>query len=109
MKRFKAYLKQEGEGCDYTIGCGRTVVDIEAESMDEAKEVLKEIIADEYNCDEVMLHSVELMEISSIIDFDIKAFYSLLKKQEDEANGIIAEENERLEYERLKTKFGNAN
>jgi hypothetical protein len=37
---YKAYLKQNGEGCDYTIGCGQTVISIDAQNVLEAKQKL---------------------------------------------------------------------
>lgn len=36
MKKFKAYLKQEN-GCDYTIGCGRRMIDITAKDVEDAE------------------------------------------------------------------------
>lgn len=31
--KYYAYLKQEGEGCDYTIGCGNTLITLNAEKI----------------------------------------------------------------------------
>ena len=105
MKKYKVYLKQDGEGCDYTIGCGQTVITIEAENIKKATIQLKEIIADEYNHDEARLEKVELYEISNIGVFDIQHFYEDLKKMEVLANNSVKENAEKLEYERLKSKF----
>ena len=106
MKKYKAYLKQDGEGCDYTIGCGQTLIDIEAENIKDAKIQLKEIIADEYNNDECRLETVEIYEISWFIDFDIQHFYEQLEKMQELANNKLKDESDILEYERLKIKFG---
>lgn len=38
MKKFLAVFKQAGEGCDYTIGCGIAVHEIEAENREKAFE-----------------------------------------------------------------------
>lgn len=43
MKTYKAHLNQ-GAGCDYTIACGEKLINISAESMDEAWKKLLEII-----------------------------------------------------------------
>lgn len=40
--KYKAYLYQEG-GCDYTIGCGIRVIDIEASNIEEAQKELKNL------------------------------------------------------------------
>jgi len=34
--KFWAYVKQEAEGCDYTIGCGQTVWRFEADTWEDA-------------------------------------------------------------------------
>jgi hypothetical protein len=106
MKTYKVYLKQLGEGCDYTIGCGKTIETIEAENIKDAIIRLKEIIADNYNHDESRLEKVEIYETSTIENFDIKSFYDDLNKMEELANISKKQEFERLEYERLKAKFG---
>ena len=38
---FIAYVKQTGEGCDYTIDCGKTLWKLEARTRSEALEELK--------------------------------------------------------------------
>ena len=106
MKNYKVYLKQAGEGCDYTIGCGQIVITIEAENIKDATIQLKEIIADEYNSMETKLEKVEIYEISQVGKFDINHFYEQLERMEELANNSSKEEAEKLEYERLKAKFG---
>jgi len=92
MKHYKAYLKQAGEGCDYTIECGTKVIDIHAGTIEEAQIILMDIIKTEYSFDELSLSKVELYEIENIISIDMKKFYKDLsdlkkiekqKKQDD--------------------------
>lgn len=52
---YKAYLKQQGEGCDYTIGCAQTVIEIEAQNIDEAKQKLKIIYKPKKNAQALVL------------------------------------------------------
>ena len=76
MKLYKAYLKQAGEGCDYTIGCGYTSFAIEAEDMDAAIIELIKIIKEEYSHYEARLDCVELCEISKIYNgLDLNSLY----------------------------------
>lgn len=35
------YMQQEGEGCDYTIGCGETLVELKTGSEEEILHVLE--------------------------------------------------------------------
>lgn len=106
MKTYKAYITQEGGGCDYTIACGETILNLEATTLEEAQqEVLKEIKED-YSGDERRLEKVELYEIENIFALDIQAIYKHIDTEKLQAKQKQKEEKERQEFERLKTKFG---
>jgi len=106
VKWYKAYLIQDGQGCDYTIGCGQTIIELEALDMDEAKLKLIDIILEEYNHDEYRLESAELFEISEIYHIPIDDIYD---ENEREVQIILDQEEEKeelKEYERLRGKYG---
>lgn len=105
MKTYKAYLKQEG-GCDYTIGCGFRVIDIAANSMDEAKKVLTQTIAEDYSDEESKLDIAELYEVEQVFMIDAKAIYKQMEDREEAKRQQDEEERERKEFDRLKAKFG---
>jgi hypothetical protein len=44
---FYAYLKQPG-GCDYSIGCGNLLIDLNSENLKDAAIQLKQEIKKEY-------------------------------------------------------------
>jgi len=102
---YKAYLKQSGEGCDYTIGCAQTVINIEATSMEEAKQKLTTTIIEEYNNDERILDSAELYECNEVFAMPIDDIYAKVEQFEQQEKQKQQEETERREYERLKNKF----
>lgn len=104
--KYKAYLKQAGEGCDYTIGCAQTVINIEANNFQEAYDELKYIISEDYSDDECLIDYVELYEISNISLIDVQEIYNEIdeKNQLEEQKRI--EDKERKEFERLKRKYG---
>ena len=103
--KYKAYLKQAGEGCDYTIGCTQTVINIEATNMDEAKQKLTAIIIEEYSYDERILDSVELYECNEVFAMPLDDIYAKKEQLEQQEQQRRQEEAERREYERLKHKF----
>ena len=107
MKTYIAYLKQDGEGCDYTIGCGRTVIDIEAANMEEATNKLVEKIKEEYSYEEGRLKSAVLYEVLQLHMLDTKELYKRIDNSQYERESAEKEEKERQEFERLKAKFGN--
>lgn len=104
--KYKAYLEQKSEGCDYSIACGQKVISIDAINIEEAKEKLTTIIIEEYSHDEYLLEYVEIYEINEVFKIDIIDIY---KRRDDIINQnklIKMNEFERIEYERLKQKFG---
>ena len=106
MRRFIAYFKQEGQGCDHTIGCGNCTHEFEAETLAHALKKLKKEIRENY-VGESRLEYCKLFEIEHSHIIDVDEIYADLRKEEMEANDKIYQEHERREYERLKKKFEN--
>jgi hypothetical protein len=105
MKIYKAYLKQEN-GCDYTIGCGRKVIDIKGvTSMDDAKLKLEKIIEEEYNYMEAKIDSAEIFEIEQVLEINTTEIYGQIEYRKNIEKQTNDEKKEREEFERLKEKF----
>jgi hypothetical protein len=105
--KYKAYLKQSCEGCDYTIGCARTVVHIDdAVNMEDAKQKLTTIILEEYGSDEKTINSAELYEINEIFVMPVDEIYAKHDELRAQREQQKKEDAEREEFERLKQKFG---
>ena len=103
--KYKAYLTQEGEGCDYTIGCAQTVIDIHANNIGDAKQKLIEIIEEDYNCFEYSLSGAEIYECNQIHIMPIKEIYNEIDAKEMEREQKRIEEEELKQYLKLKEKF----
>lgn len=101
---YKAYIKQNEEGCDYTIACGETVITIDAKDIDDAKEQLYDIIEENYT-GERELESCEIYEINNVINYNLKDCYSRISNKEKDDKQKRIDELERIEFERLKQKF----
>lgn len=103
--KYKAYLEQGGEGCDYTIGCGKIVVNLESTNMEDAMRELSELILEEYGSDESMIDTAELYEVGNVIKMDLDKLYNVrdefIREREQEAE----DERERAEFVRLSKKF----
>lgn len=102
---YKAYLKQDGEGCDYTIGCAQTVINIEANTMPEAFTKLYNIIAESYTGDR-SLGYCELYEVNQIITLNLEKWYKMIENSEKSDYQIQIEKEEKELYLKLKEKFG---
>lgn len=102
--KYYAYLKQEGEGCDYTIGCGNTLITLNAENDKNAKEKLKEIIIEQYSGRESMLEKAILFK--ETIDFDLKSVYDELKSKKESEKTKRQHIKDMEDFERLKKKLG---
>lgn len=103
MKKYKAFISQ-GDGCDYTIGCGKTVINLDADSLEKALEQFIEIVRKEYS-GEYKLESAEVYEINEIHSINMKKLYEGIYKDNAHQALIELEEEEKREFERLKQKF----
>jgi LPS O-antigen subunit length determinant protein (WzzB/FepE family) len=101
MKYF-AYLKQKGEGCDYTIGCAQTLISFDANDDDDAKQKLSERIQEEYT-GEFELSSVLLLK--NKIEFNLKSVYDDLNKLKNDKDSKMQHIKDMEEFERLKKKL----
>lgn len=106
MSKFIAYVKQRGEGCDYTIGCGLAIYEPKATTLDEATaEVLREYppVNHEGKRDiaSIMLYEVAVTyNLSEAIDVEIERL-SVERKAE-----ALAEKKRKLEALRREVEDG---
>lgn len=105
-KTYIAYLEQDG-GCDYTIGCGKLVIDLAADNMEEAIEIIKEIIESDYNYPEAKLSSCKIFEVLDISEINVDILYGELQEKKNQKRLKEKEEKERIKYEELRKKYGN--
>ena len=103
-----------GEGCDYTIGCNRTSMVFEADSIENAPQALMELVGKEYN-GFTGLH--EIYGMYDITIYEIGKTPIKLNMKEclcHEKEAWVKRRNEQMEreqremYERLKKKYGDA-
>lgn len=112
-----AFLKQEGEGCDYSIGCGYDLIELTADNHEKAieelkKEIIGEFINDEdyigfeggFN-DERKLAKVTLYEVTVKESIPVDVWYKEAMQAEKQAKNDQKSAREKAEYERLKTKY----
>lgn len=100
--KYYAYLKQKGEGCDYTIGCAQTIRTFEANDDDDAKLKLSDIILEDYT-GETELSKVLLFK--DPISFDIKEVYDEYRKKKTESESKRQHIKDMEEFERLRKKL----
>jgi len=71
------WMKQDGEGCDYTIGCGQKLITLDAGMMGaaiiEAKEIIREHTHDE--CTIAEAHIVQVMEDLSDYGYELRLYH----------------------------------
>lgn len=103
--KYKVHLCQAGEGCDYTIGCGHIVINLNSTNMEAAKVELEEKIRDSYMSMESKLDSAIIFEITNEFYFNIKELDKKIEEEKEEYSRTEKEEREKREFERLKKKF----
>lgn len=109
MPHYALYLEQEGEGCDYTIGCGRNLQHLRASTLEEAKVEAKEIVvgdADGYggHFDESEVHRATL--VSLVSDLPVEKWYAEHAAAQKQRKQTDAEAKEKAELARLLAKHG---
>lgn len=99
---YKAYLKQPGEGCNYTIGCGQTVITIDASDMEDALEKISKEIKEYYNTRETRLAICEIYEVNQVFECDVNKIYKVITEEERIKKQKLKDDLERKEFERLR-------
>lgn len=102
---FIAYLEQQG-GCDYTIGCGKRLIRLKADSKEKAIIELKTIIKEDYGTYDYGLEEITLFETSIEENMPIQEWIEENRREEQAEIQKEKDEAEKAEYERLKQKFG---
>lgn len=115
-KQFIAYVEQAAEGCDYTIGCGRTLWRLEATSKAEAVEELREEVLGEWRQEigdfqgghwfESTLAELRLFEIVDEKAIPLDKWYTEARELISNAAKQSKEKEEKEQWERLKRKYG---
>jgi hypothetical protein len=105
----KYYLIQrQAAGCDYTIGCGIRITQLNATSMPEAKEKAAEEIGGTWRTGtyEVAILSADLLEVSKAIN--LEDFLNQKKLERDAQAQVAAEAEKWKKDERVRTSQGEA-
>lgn len=116
--KFIALLKQSGEGCDYTIGCGRTWIDFESQDRQQALEYLKSKIIGKSDqgytsgwdgefWGDSRLSEVTLIEVGEVVIIPIGEWYADALNQSHKLSLEIGKYERRKKYEELKPEFEN--
>jgi hypothetical protein len=95
---YKAYIEQEEEGCDFTIGCGKILIDLKSDKKKDALRELEDILEEEF-FESDKLKSAILLEIATAVKISIP-YLSYDKRTEEE------KEKELKEYKKLRRKYG---
>lgn len=92
-----------GDGCDYNIDCNKTWKFLKATNIEEARKEVEYFF--EYYGRE-MIKKMTILDVSSSESFDVSGYLKKLRMDDSEREAIRKQEEERLQYEKLKKKFG---
>ena len=101
--KFLAYIKQKGEGCDYTIGCGQTMWVFEADSWEAAIEKVRLSVVDDEEgywteSKQPDLDSVMLVEAARIEGMPIVQWYDEAIADRERRKREAAEKEEQAQH-----------
>lgn len=100
---FLAYLFQPN-GCDYTIACGYSLIELESTDFDSAVAELRRLVTTDYRGD-ITLESVTLLQVNQKVAMPVAEWYHEDEQQRAEQARMKNEQQERELYEQLKHKF----
>lgn len=102
--QYYIYLKQKGEGCDYTIGCGETIVELNCQHHELNKKVSE--LLDEMENSECEIEKVLVFEYDDNIRFDLETYHmrKSAKKEQQELDERTKQDLETLK--KLQEKYG---
>lgn len=121
MPKYAVVIKQNGEGCDYTIGCGMQTVELKSTTREEALREARMIVQGtpdgdyEYGFADTMLIDYDHTTTSRIQyaklvqieeDLPVAQWHAELLAAHRRSQEESTEAKERAEYERLRNKFG---
>ena len=97
---FYLYLKGQGDGCDYTIGCNEKLIQLRAASLELAKAEAAEKITD--RCDVNTLAEALLFEAKPV---NLGLMMEEMRENEEKAKKIEEIESKRAHLARLKREL----
>lgn len=101
--KFIAVLHQDG-GCDYTIECGTTVIELSSVELWSAEDELSKLIEEEFTGDR-KIHEATIYEISDEYEVDLAEVYRNIANRKKSKKDAEQEAKDREEFERLRKKF----
>jgi hypothetical protein len=101
---YAVWVKQSGQGCDYTIACGQKLINLKATTVEDAVEEAKKTLVDDYGFEVGGDRDPEKILIVEIVH-EI-ASDELPNEDDDEEEDDFATRQRRLQYEALKKEFG---
>lgn len=106
--KFIVYINQTDFGCDYTIACGKVLRELKAETLEDAIAEVRKYLAPSLKDDEPIFeaNSATIYQVENKHPMPIQEWYNERQKEEEDYKLTQEKEKERLEYERLKVKFG---
>ena len=107
--RFIVFFTQAGDGCDYTIGCGKKYEIIEADSMEDAKEmVIFPDGEDEYSIfhdRDISYDEIIIVPFENYLEINIEEEIEKEEKRKENSQAAKQKRIDEAEFERLKLKL----
>lgn len=103
MKKFGVWAWQHGQGCDYMIGCGSTLIELEATNLTDAITEAKKTLAEDHQCyfgSERELQEIQVVQILQSIDPE-----EIIDEDDEAEKEAEAKEIRRRQFEALKREF----
>lgn len=102
--KYLLHLHEDG-GCDYTIGCGNAIIELEVENPADLMKAIEEKLED-YGIDRI--YSATVYPYTEKIEIDIDNIIAIRESEAAEAEAAQVEKQERELLSKLKEKYENS-
>jgi len=97
MPKYALYAKQQGDGCDYTIGCAQILIPLVGTDPNALEDEIRTIVEDHaFGREDYRLEELRLVQI--VRELEVEDY--MVEDEVDEEK-----EERRRQYERLKREF----
>lgn len=100
--QYAVYLEQDGEGCDYTIGCGSKLVMLDAKTAEDAIEECRRFIPAEHT------HESEIKSATLVLvggKLPVGDWYAEVAQRKEAEQAKADEDKERAKLAELSAKY----
>lgn len=104
--KFALWMKEHGEGCDYTVSCGEKLHILDSTDPNTLFDEIKRVVIYDYGFERGSERSLREAKIVKILhDINVDALFEEHEQEEEEERELLEKEQRYRQYLALKEEF----